>query len=91
MINGVPLEGYDDVWQDATMLAIKPESIITHIYKLERNGVMFPDRSSIFIEYPAVSPRELIVKIKINMSYDKYKFFTVETEHRIIKKRSEDS
>ncbi|MCJ7595546.1 MAG: TonB family protein, partial [Desulfobacterales bacterium] len=105
VINGVPLVGYDDVWQDATMLGIKPESTITHIYKLERNGVMFPDRSSIFIEYPAVSfpdqssifiespavvPREPIVKVDIEMSYDKYKYFTVETEFEVIKKISID-
>ena len=90
IINGIPLEGYDDVWQDATMLAIKPESIIKHTFKSERNGVMFPSQSSVLIEYPAVGPQERITKIMIDMKYDKYKFFTVETEHKIIKNKAKN-
>jgi hypothetical protein len=82
-----PLEGYDDVWRDAVMLAIEPESKITHIFKAERNGVMFPSRSSVLIEYPAVGPQEPMTKVKIDMTYDKYKFFSVETEHRVIKRK----
>ena len=85
VINGLPLEGFDDVWQDTTWLAITPESTITHIYKLERNGVMFPIRSSVHVEYPPVGLQERIEKINLDMRYDKYKYFTVETEHRIIK------
>lgn len=84
-IKGVPFEGYDDVWEEATLANIKPESTIKHIYRVEKKGVMFPSHSTVRIEYPELDPQGPITKLKINMFYEKYKFFTVETDYKVIK------
>jgi TonB family protein len=86
-IQGVPLEGYDDVLEDTSRFNIKPILTTTHTYEVEKNGVLFPTRTTIRVDYPLLqtwfSRREL--KLKIEMEYNQYKFFTVETEN-VVKK-----
>jgi protein TonB len=86
-IQGIPLEGYDDVLRDAVQFRVRPYLLTTHAYGLEKNGVMFPTRSTIRVEYPmaGVFYGQRTLKLKIDMEYDKYKFFTVETESGIKK------
>ena len=90
-IEGVPLEGYEDVLRDATLFDIKPILTTTHFYELEIKGVLFPDRSTIRVDYPKpgnfLYPKRL--KLKVDMTYKKYKFFTVEVEHQLIKQDGE--
>lgn len=81
-IEGVPLEGYDDVLEDSVNLNIRPSFIVTHEYRLEKNGVLFPYRSSVKVEYPGVDPLGSIPKILSRFTYEKYRFFIVETEYR---------
>jgi len=85
-ITGVPVEGYEDVLNDCATLNIKPDFVSTHEYRMEKNGVLFPSRSKIHVAYPGIDPRSAIPKDAINLTYDKYKFFTVETESQVIKK-----
>jgi TonB family protein len=83
-IQGVPLEGYDDVLRDATRFNIRPYLTITHAYKQEKNGVLFPNRTTIRVDYPALKPSgNKTLKLKIDMAYDKYRFFSVDTETHI--------
>jgi TonB family protein len=81
-IQGIPLEGYDDVLKDAVQFRVRPYLLTTHNYDFEKNGVRFPSRSTIRVEYPRRGDfyKDRTLKMKIDMTYNKYKFFTVETE-----------
>ena len=85
-IKGVPIEGYEDVLSDCATLNIKPDFVSAHEYRMEKGGVLFPSRSKIHVAYPGIDPRSAIPKDAINLTYDKYKFFTVETESQVIRK-----
>lgn len=82
-IRGVPLEGYEDVLRDSVVLNIMPFFLTTHEYKIEKNGIIFPERTTVLVGYP--SPGRPILKYKAELDYEKYKFFSVETGHEIIK------
>jgi TonB family protein len=84
-IEGVPIDGYEDVLNDCAILNIKPIFLTTHEYGIEKSGVMFPSRSKVHVAYPGIDYRGPIEKIGIDLTYDKYKFFMVETEPKIIK------
>jgi hypothetical protein len=82
-IRGVPVEGYDDVLADSVTLNILPDFLITHEYRTEKNGVLYPERTDVKVEYPK-QPHN-VLKYKSEISYGKYKFFSIETQHAIIK------
>lgn len=82
-IRGVPVDGYDDVLVDSITLNILPEFLITHEYKTEKNGVLYPERTDVKVVYPR-QPRN-VLKYKSEITYGKFKFFSVETQHEIIK------
>jgi TonB family protein len=84
-IEGIPLDGYEDVLTDCIRLNIKPVFLTTHEYRIEKNGVLFPERSMVRVEYRGLYPGRPAVKLKTDLTYDKYKFFTVDTQHEIIK------
>jgi TonB family protein len=83
-IQGVPIEGYEDVLNDCVTLNVKPIFVTTHEYGYEKNGVLFPSRSKVHVAYPGINPLP-VPKNDISMTYDKYKFFTVQTDSQIIK------
>lgn len=86
-IAGVPIGGYEKILDETTKLNLKPEFKITHLYQVEEKGVLFPSQSKVRVAYPPVRPLAgKRLRLKIDMTYDKFKFFTVETEHRIKKK-----
>jgi hypothetical protein len=85
-IEGIPLEGYDDVLKDAIRLNIDPVFVTTHEYQIEKSGVLFPDSTSVRVDYRGLYPgARPVLKLKVDLTYKKFKFFTVETEHQIIK------
>ena len=55
-------------------------------YGDEKNGILFPSRVTLLIEYPVnvwgVGKR---TRLDTDIRYDKYRFFTVETEKAIIR------
>ena len=89
-IKGFPLKGYEDVFEEAILLKITPVFTMTTFFQVEKEEILFPSRSSVLIEYPGLGLRRTNLKYDIEMTYKKYKFFTVETDHNIIKKISDD-
>jgi TonB family protein len=91
-IEGIPLDGYEDVLKEAIVLNVKPEFKTTHLFQIEKNGVLFPAKSKVRVAYPR-PPRWIlpVQKLSLDMNYRKFKFFTVETDHKIIKKISTSS
>ena len=84
-MEGIPIDGYEDVLNDCAILNIKPKFVMTHEYRTEKNKILFPSRSEIRVAYPGIDARGTITKINMNLTYDKYKFFIVETDHKVIK------
>jgi hypothetical protein len=84
-IEGVPLEGYDDVLGEAVMLNIRPYFLRVYEFRIEHDGLLLPDRTAVRIEYPALIRNRRETKSKIDIAYRDFKFFTVETGHEIIK------
>jgi TonB family protein len=84
-IEGIPIEGYEDILADCAQLNIRPRFTTTHEYRLEKEGILFPWRSRVRVAYPDVSPELSIPKNDIVFSYDQYRFFTVSSEHQIIR------
>ena len=82
-IEGVPIEGYEDVLSDSVRLNIQPDFQMTNEFSEERNGVMFPDKTTVQVRYRGIG--RPILKLKSTFKYNKYRFFSVETEHEIIK------
>jgi hypothetical protein len=83
---GMPVEGYEFILNEAAQIGKDPLFTMTSTYRVERNGVLFPSRSTVLVEYPVnLWGRSKRTKLETEISYDKYKFFTVETEHKIIK------
>jgi len=84
-IEGVPLYGYDNVLREAVYLNIKPFFLRTYEYKVEKNGVMLPQRTKVQIKYPSLMSSRHETKSNIELTYKDFKFFSVETETEIIK------
>jgi hypothetical protein len=84
-IEGVPIDAYEEVLDDCVILNTKPIFITTHEYGTEKSGVFFPSRSKVHVAYPKIDSRGSTEKLAVSLTYDKYKFFTVETEPKIIK------
>ncbi len=87
-IKGFPIQGYENVFKEAILLKITPVFTMTTFFQVEKEEVLFPSRSTVLIEYPGLGLRRTNLKYDIEMTYKKYKFFTVETDHNIIKKIS---
>jgi TonB family protein len=82
-VEGVPLDGYDDVLSESVLLNIRPYFLRTYEYRTENGGVLLPDRTTVRIEYPSLIAGRRETKSKIDLSYENFKFFTVETGHEI--------
>lgn len=83
---GLPVEGYEFVFDEASRIGLSPLGTMTADYEEEKNGVLFPSRVALLIEYLVpqwgVGKR---IRVDTKIRYDKYKFFTVDTEHAIIR------
>jgi len=84
-IEGVPIDGYEDILNDCAILNIKPDFVIAHEYRTEKSGILFPSRSKIHAAYPGVDYQGPVTKNEIDLRYEKYRFFTVDTDSRVIK------
>lgn len=79
---GVPFRGFDDVWREAAAFNLLPQSAIECQFGVEDGGIHYPSRTAVTIQYEM--PVGLMDKIIIETSYKKYRFFSVDTEHRIL-------
>jgi len=86
-IEGVPFEGYDDILDDCIRYYVEPYFTTTYLYQVERKGVLFPSRAAIRVVYKG--PKTKLKKMKTEITYKKYKIFTVETEEEIRQGASE--
>jgi periplasmic protein TonB len=83
---GVPLEGYERVLREIIQYNLKPRFITTYSYKVEKKGLAFPSSAAIRVDYPRLPSTYFYTeKIRTDVKYDKYKFFTVETEGAVKK------
>ncbi len=84
-IEGVPIDGSEDILNECASLNIRPHFLMTFEYKTERNGALYPWRSEILVAYSGIDAGGPVPRLKIFMNYDKYKFFEVATESRVIR------
>jgi hypothetical protein len=54
-------------------------------YEIEKNGLLYPSRSEIRVEYSGLVRPPQDTKAKIDIRYDRYRFFSVQTEPKIIR------
>jgi hypothetical protein len=71
------MESYQIVEETARRLDMTPDLLIISEYALEKNGVRFPSRYTVKEIY-RTSVRRLQLS-EVDVIYDEYKFFTVET------------
>lgn len=87
-ITGLPFEGYESVLRELIQYNTKAKFVATYSYLFEKNGLAFPSEARIRVSYPypGIAPEAFIIeKIRTDMKYDKYKFFTVEAEGAVKK------
>ena len=84
------MEGYEEVYKECAEHFLTPHFIMTHHYEVEKNGIMFPSHSEVRIEYSGLLKSKRALKAEIDTRYSSYKFFTVDVDHNIIKKKLED-
>jgi TonB family protein len=84
-IEGVPIDGHEDILNECASLNIRPHFLMTYEYKNEKNGALFPLRSEILVAYSGIDAGGPVPRLKIFMNYDKYKFFGVATESKVIR------
>ncbi len=82
-------KGYEDILYECDNYFLKPHFKSTHYYEVEKNDILFPGRSEIRIDYSGFLMFKQKLKSEIKITYGNYKFFTVETDHNIIKKKLE--
>jgi len=84
-IEGVPIDGHEDILNECAFLNIRPHFLMTYEYKTEKNGALFPWRSEILVAYSGIGAGGPVPRLKISMNYDQYKFFGVATESQVIR------
>ena len=84
------VEGYEDILSECDDYFLKPHFKSTHYYEVEKNGILFPSRSEIRVEYSGLLAAKKVLKSELEVTYENYKFFIVKTDHNIIKKKIEN-
>ncbi len=83
------VEGYEDILSECEHYFLKPHFKSTHDYEVEKNGILFPSRSEIRVEYSGLLAAKKDLKSELEVTYENYRFFTVATDYNIIKKKLE--
>jgi hypothetical protein len=83
------LPGYEHILSECYRYYLKPHFYSTHYYEIDKNGLLFPGKSEIRVEYSGFLRKERKLKSEVKITYKDYKFFTVKTDHEIIKKKLE--
>ena len=74
------LAGYEQFSRECSRFHVKPRFTITHFYETEKNGILFPSRSEVRVEYTGMLWPDKGTRYEADVHYGKYRFFTVETE-----------
>ena len=81
------LPGYEHILSECYRYYLKPHFKSTHFYEIDKNGLLFPSKSEIRVEYSGFLRKERKLKSEVKITYGDYKFFTVKTNHEVIKKK----
>jgi hypothetical protein len=87
-MTGLPFEGYEGVLNELIQYNARAKFVATYSYSVEKKSLAFPSEAKIRVNYarPGVTPERFwIERIRTDMKYDNYKFFTVETEGAVRK------
>ena len=82
--NQKSIKDFEKVEGMALKYAGEPLVKVVCEYNIEKYGVRFPSHLTIEEAYLDINNRKFVTAI-LNVIYNKYKFFTVETEHKIIR------
>lgn len=74
------LAGYEQFLKECSPWHLKPQFTSVHYYETEKNGLLFPSRSEVRVEYMRMFRPETDMKYEAEVHYENYRFFTVETE-----------
>jgi hypothetical protein len=77
--NPSSIENYEALENEARQFKRKPEIVMTSEYAFEKNGIRFPSRYTVKENYVGKHGGHFR-RSETDVSYDQYKFFTVETE-----------
>jgi len=83
-------EGFEEVYQECSENFLTPYFRFTHLYEVEKNGILFPSRSEVRIDYFGLLSSKRELKSKAEITYSSYRFFIVDVDHVVIKKRMEE-
>jgi TonB family protein len=83
------VEGYEQILAECNQYYFKPHFKSTYYYEIDKNGLLFPSRSKIRIEYSGLINKKRDLKSEIDVTYGNYQFFTVKWSHETIKKKLE--
>ncbi len=82
-ISGVPIRGYEDVLRESVELDLDPKFEVRYEFGFENNGLRYPTQVNVDARYAVRHLNISIDKISAEITYKKFRFFSVETELRI--------
>ena len=83
------VEGFELILKECRQYYLKPHFKSTHYYTIDKNGLLFPSRSEIRVEYSGLLFKKKDLKSEYKITYKDYRFFMVEWSHEEIKKKLE--
>lgn len=84
------VKGYEEIYEECSKHYLTPHFTLINLYEVEKNCIMFPSRSEIRIEYFGLITSKRELKSEVDITYSSYRFFTVDVDHNIIKKKIEE-
>ena len=69
-IKGIPPGGYNKVIKETPENNLKYEFITTYSYKMEKMGILFPDKGTVLVRDPMYPNQKTFYKTKIKTSID---------------------
>jgi hypothetical protein len=81
------LAGFEQIIAECNHYYLKPHFKSTHYFEVDKNGLLFPSRSEIRVDYSGLLTKKKDLKSEVEITYSNYRFFTVDWNHEIIKKK----
>lgn len=78
--NPASIDNYEGVEKTAESLGLTPDLLVTSEYAFEKNGIRFPSRYTVKETYRRGKSGARYGISEVDVIYDQYKFFTVETD-----------
>lgn len=77
------LAGMEKLLDSYDLARMKPVFLTTHYYEVEKNGLMFPSRTTFVESFTVLSNHRRFQRSRTEISFTDYRFFTVETQTTI--------